>query len=146
MLGATASQPAGNAEWTNLQAAVSTCMQANFIECLGCRVSMSGVCIKQVRSPSRWRGSPIKIIFDKGYRLLKGRARQADTECIAAKTACIVFGIACCTTKLHHQSHLARSTVGYAATCVTDCCKTFFSTHLAVMLQHTTVTAGFIQT
>lgn len=70
-------------------------------------------------------GSPVKIIFDKGYRLLRGRARQADAKCIAAKSARIVLGIACCVTKLHHQSCLARSAVGHAATCVTDCCITF---------------------
>ena len=44
-------------------------------------------------------GSPVKIIFDKGYRLLRGRARQADAKCIAAKSARIVLGIACCVTK-----------------------------------------------
>ncbi|KAA6420443.1 MAG: hypothetical protein FRX49_09605 [Trebouxia sp. A1-2] len=58
-----------------------------------------GVCTKQIRSLSRWRGSPVKVIFDKSYRLLQGRARQADAECVAAKTARIVLGIACCTAK-----------------------------------------------
>ncbi len=94
-------------KWSDLQAAVSACMHAiDLIVCLGCRVSMQCVCIKQARSLSRWRGSPIKMIFDEGYRLLQGRARQADTKWISAKTAYIGFGIACCTTELHHQSPL----------------------------------------